>query len=70
MNQFKLVDSSCYGVLNVEVKVRMGHNGFEKDILDVTKENSCSEYIRLLGQAYSFDISWCNASTTRWAKHE
>ena len=40
MNQFKLVDSSCYGVLGVEVKVRMGHNGFEKDILDVTKENS------------------------------
>lgn len=39
-NQFNLVDSSCYGVLGLVIKVRMGHDGVEEDILDITKENS------------------------------
>jgi hypothetical protein len=34
-----LINSSCYGVLGVVVKVRMGHDGVAEDV-DVTKENS------------------------------
>ena len=39
-NNYNLIHSSCYSVLGVVVKVRMGHDGVEEDVLDVTKENS------------------------------
>ena len=39
-NNYNLINSSCYGVLGLVVKVRMGHDGVEKDVPDVTKENS------------------------------
>jgi len=38
-NQFNLVDGSCYGGLGVVVKIRVGHDGVEEDVLDVTKED-------------------------------
>ena len=37
-NNYHLINSSCYGVLGVVVKVRVGHDGVEEDVLDVTKE--------------------------------
>ena len=49
-NKYNLINSSCYGVLGVVVKVRMGHDGVEEDVLDVTKENSAVNILNSKGR--------------------
>ena len=49
-NNYNLVNSSCYGVLGVVVKVRVGHDGVEEDVLDVTKENSAVNILNSKGR--------------------